>query len=229
MPSINQMQAMESDSDYQGVGTEKSGALKLPKVELIMFEAAKEFLGLAQNRIRERGKVDTGNLSDIVISQISKSGDKYSLTIGYEKSNPASEYYDFQNKGVKGLKSDQPNSKYKFRTLSVSTNMVNAILQWYLRHKNYIRNEDQRKNLSPLQLKRKTLGQAVDSTKKLRILATNTAKNIKKRGIARVGFFDDFTAQAFGTEFQKKLANALGRDVALSIKQTFDGNTSNTK
>jgi len=202
-------------------GDTKQGALKLNAVEKVMYDAATKFIGLAQQRINAKKKVDRGNLSDISVSTIQKTGNKYSLTIGYDKSNPASEYYDFQNKGVKGIKSGQPNSPYKFRTLSVSKNMVEAILQWYLRHKNYIRNEDQRKGLTPLQIKRKTISNVADPKIKLRQLATNTAKNIKKKGIGRVGFFDDNLDKAFGQEFQAKLAQALGQDIALTITQTF--------
>jgi hypothetical protein len=202
-------------------GDTKQGALKLNAVEKVMYDAATKFIGLAQQRINAKKKVDRGNLSDISVSTIQKTGNKYSLTIGYDKSNPASEYYDFQNKGVKGLKSGQPNSPYKFRTLSVSKNMVEAILQWYLRHKNYIRREDQRKGLTPLQIKRKTISNVADPKIKLRQLATNTAKNIKKKGIGRVGFFDDNLDKAFGQDFQAKLAQALGQDIALTITQTF--------
>ncbi len=86
---------------------------------------------------------------------------------------------------------------------------------------NYIRNEDQRKGLSPLQIKRKTIANVADPKIKLRQLAINTAKNIKKKGIGRVGFFDDNLDKAFGQEFQTKLAQALGQDIALTITQTF--------
>jgi hypothetical protein len=220
MASIEQAQKALGESFDFG-GDTKQGALKLDAVERVMFDAASKFIGLAQQRINAKKKVDRGNLSDISVSTIQKTGNKYSLTIGYDKTNPASEYYDFQNKGVKGIKSGQPNSPYKFRTLSVSKNMVEAILQWYLRHKNYIRNEDQRKGLSPLQIKRKTIYNVADPKIKLRQLATNTAKNIKKRGIGRVGFFDDNLDKAFGQEFQAKLAQALGQDIALTITQTF--------
>jgi hypothetical protein len=220
MASIEQAQKALGESFDFG-GDTKQGALKLNAVEKVMYDAATKFIGLAQQRINAKKKVDRGNLSDISISTIQKTGNKYSLTIGYDKTNPASEYYDFQNKGVKGIKSGQPNSPYKFRTLSVSKNMVEAILQWYLRHKNYIRNEDQRKGLSPLQIKRKTISNVADPKIKLRQLATNTAKNIKKRGIGRVGFFDDNLDKAFGQEFQTKLAQALGQDIALTITQTF--------
>jgi hypothetical protein len=220
MASIEQAQKALGESFDFG-GDTKQGALKLNAVEKVMYDAATKFIGLAQQRINAKKKVDKGNLSDISVSTIQKTGNKYSLTIGYDKTNPASEYYDFQNKGVKGIKSGQPNSPYKFRTLSVSKNMVEAILQWYLRHKNYIRNEDQRKGLTPLQIKRKTIANVADPKIKLRQLAINTAKNIKKKGIGRVGFFDDNIDKAFGQEFQAKLAQALGQDIALTITQTF--------
>lgn len=220
MASIEQAQkALGESFDFGGESSQ--GTLKLDAVEKVMYDAANKFISLAKQRINAKKKVDRGNLSDISVSTIQKTGNKYSLTIGYDKTNPASEYYDFQNKGVKGIKSGQPNSPYKFRTLSVSKNMVEAILQWYLRHKNYIRNEDQRKGLSSLQIKRKTIANVADPKIKLRQLAINTAKNIKKKGIGRVGFFDDNLDKAFGQEFQAKLAQALGQDIALTITQTF--------
>lgn len=220
MASIEQAQkALGENFDLGGIGSQ--GSLKLDAVEKVMYDAANKFVLLAKQRINQKKKVDRGNLSDITVSIIEKKGSKYTLTIGYDESNPASKYYDFQNKGVKGIKSGQPNSPYQFRTLKVSKNMVEAILQWYLRHKNYIKNEDQRKGLSPLQIKRKTLSNVADPKIRLIKLASNTAKNIKKRGIARVGFFDDNEQKAFGEDFKAKLSQALGQDIALTITQTF--------
>ena len=229
MPSISQMQALETDADYAGLGIGKSGGMNLPEVETVMYKAADKFLKLALARINQRRKVDTGNLSKIVLSKIDKTGGIYELTIGYDESNPASKYYDYQNKGVKGLDSNRPNSEYEFKTYAVSKNMVKAIMQWYLRHQNYIKNEDQKVGLKGLQKKRKSIAQVADKAKSLKKLAKNTAKNIKKRGLPRIGFFEDNIDKAFGDDFKQKLAMALGKDVALNIKQTFNGNTSNSK
>ena len=220
MASILEAQkALGENFDVGGI--ERQPELQLNAVEKVMKEAAERFIVLAKRRINAKKKVDRGNLGDISISSIQKTGNKYSLTIGYDKSNPASEYYDFQNKGVKGIKSNQPNSPYKFRTLNVSKNMVEAILQWYLRHKNYIKNDDQKFKLTRVQKKQKSIASLASSTKNLRQLAINTTKNIKKKGIGRVGFFDDNLDKAFGQEFQAKLAQALGQDIALTITQTF--------
>lgn len=189
--------------------------------EKIIFDAAEEFISLAKARIKQKKKVDKGNLSDIEIQAIENKGNKYSLQIGYSSSNPAKNYYDFQNKGVKGLKSGQPNSIYQFNDLGVSNQTIKAIMDWYLRHKNYIKNDDQKYKLSGQQKKSRSIAKIVDATKNLRELATNTAINIRRKGVPRVGFIDDNLDQAFGQDFRAKLATALGQDVALTITQTF--------
>ena len=220
MASIREAQeALGKDFDVGGIIKEDS--IQLKGADKVIADAAIKFIKLAQQRINGRQKVDTGNLGNIVPTQVTHSKGNFSITIGYEKSNPASKYYDFQNKGVKGIKTNQPNSQYKFRTLSVSKKMVEAIMQWYLRHKNYIKNEDQKKRLIPLQKKRQSIVKLVDPKKKLRQIAKSTAENIKERGIGRVGFFDDNLEKAFGQEFLTILAQALGQDIALTVTQIF--------
>lgn len=230
MASISQAQA-SLGSDFTAGGIGKGGDLKLNAVEAIMAQAALEFITLAKKRLTERKKIDTGNLSDIVVSSVTQNGTKYSLTIGYDKSNPASKYYSFNDLGVKGIggfKGQLPsgfheptNSPYSFKNLKLSSGFIDSITRWYLRHKSYIRNEDQRKSLTGLQRKRKSLGNVVDQTEKIRGLAIATAKNIKRKGISRTGFFEDNIELAFGQDFQTKLAQALGQDIALNIKQIF--------
>lgn len=222
MPSISQAQA-SLGKDFDFGGTAKGGNFDLTAVEKVMFDGASKFLILAQQRIRQRKKVDRGNLADIEVFPLEQNKGMYSITIGYPRTNPASEYYDFQNLGVRGIQSRSPNSKYSFKTLTVSANMVKAIMAWYLRHKNYIRNEDQRTGLTGLQVKRKNIASVADPTKKLKQIAKQTAENIKKRGIARVGFFEDNIDKAFGDDFQEKLSVALGQSAALTIKKSYNG------
>lgn len=230
MASISQAQA-SLGSDFTAGGISKGGDIKLNAVEQVMSQAALEFITLAQARLNQRGKVDTGNLSDIVVSAIQRKGTSYTLTIGYDKKNPASKYYDFNDKGVKGIggfKGQLPrgfheptNSPYSFKNIRLSSGFIDSITRWYMRHKNYIRNDDQRSNLSGLQRKRKNIASVVTDTEKIRGLAIATAKNIKRKGISRTGFFSDNIDEAFGEDFKTKLSKALGQDVALLIKQTF--------
>jgi len=228
MQSITKAQESLGSSFTAG-GISKGGEVVLNAVEAIMTQAAYEFIQLAKKRLTQRGKIDTGNLSDIVVSDLTNKGGKYEITIGYLKSNPASEYYDFNDKGVKGIggfKGKLPkgfheptNSPYSFKNLKLSSGFIDSIVQWYLRHKSYIRNEDQRKNLTSLQRKRKTLGNVVNQMENIRGLAIATAKNIKRKGISRTGFFEDNIDEAFGEDFKIKLSKALGQDVILNIKK----------
>jgi hypothetical protein len=222
MPSISQAQA-SLGKDFDLGGTAKGGNFDLTAVEKVMFDGASKFLILAQQRIRQRNKVDRGNMADIEVFPLEENKGMYSITIGYPNSNPASKYYDYQNLGVKGTESRKPNSKYYFKNTKVSKEFVQAILEWYLRHKKYIKNEDQRTGLTGLQAKRKTLATVTDQTKRLRKLAKRTAENIKKRGIGRVGFFEDNIDKAFGDDFQEKLSVALGQSAALTIKKSING------
>lgn len=222
MPSISQAQK-KLGKDFDLGGEEKREKLDLGAVETVMYEAATKFLKLAQARIKQRRKVDRGNMSDIEVFPMVQSKGMYTIVIGYPLSNPASEYYDFQNKGVTGVKSRQPNSKYSFKTVKVSGKMINAIMAWYLRHKSYIKNEDQKKGLSGIQKKRKKLASIVSPEKKLRQLAKQTAERIKERGLPRIGFFDDFIDDAFGEKFKKDLSVALGQYAAITVKTSYNG------
>lgn len=229
MQSISQAQAsLGSNFDVGGIGKVEKDILF--GIDKIMVEAAFEFIELAKKRINQRKKVDSGNMSDIALSDLEIIGDSYQITIGYYRNNPASKYYDFNNKGVKGIGNprgpkrnfyEPKDSPYSFKNLKLSNEFISSIMQWYLRHKNYIKNEDQKKSLTGLQRNRRSLGNVANKTEDLRKLAINTAKNIKRKGISRTGFFEDNIDKAFGKEFQQKIALALGRNVAITIKQGF--------
>jgi hypothetical protein len=192
------------------------------EVQKVIYDAADKFIKLAQQTIRKKRKIDTGKMSDIVFSEIYNKQGILGITIGYDKKNPASEYGKYQNKGVKGVKSSRnADSPYSFKDLNLSPKFIEAIMEWYLRHKNYIKNEDQRKGLKGLQTKRKKITKIVDEKKNLRFLAEKTAENIKRRGLNRVGFFDDNLPKVFNEEFRVKLAKALGKDIKLNITQTL--------
>ena len=192
------------------------------EVQKVIYDAADKFIKLAQQTIRKKRKIDSGKMSDIISSEIYDKKGILGITIGYDEKNPASEYGKYQNKGVKGVKSSRnADSPYSFKDLNVSPKFIEAIMQWYLRHKNYIKTDDQRKGLKGLQTKRKKIAKIVDEKKNLKFLAKKTAENIKRRGLNRVGFFDDNIPKVFNEEFRVKLAKALGKDIKLNIIETL--------
>ena len=200
-----------NQEDYQKLG-------QLPFVERTIIRFASIFIKRVQDNLIKANKVDTGTLStDITEGQLIKQGSSYSLDIGYPKSSEGAKYYDFVNKGVKGFKSGQPNSPYRFRSAYPSMNgpMVNAIQKWVKRNALSSRREDQRFNLSGLQKKRKSVAQLNTG----RTTAYLIARKIKQRGLPKTGFFDNAVDEVFNQQFYDKMGKAIGADLIVYIKQ----------
>jgi hypothetical protein len=198
-------------SDYASLG-------ELPFVEKTMIAYAAKFIIQVQKNLQKANKVDTGRLeTDIQEGSVIREGKTYSIDIGYPVGSEGAKYYDFVNKGVKGFKSGQPNSPYRFRSAFPSMNgpMVNAIQKWVKRNSLSQRTETQKYNTSGLQRKRKSVSELNTG----RTTAYLIARKIKQRGLPRTGFFDDAIDQVFNEQFYNKMAEALGGDVRLYIKQ----------
>ena len=197
--------------DYQKLG-------QLPFVERTIIRFASIFIKRVQDNLIKANRVDTGTLStDITEGELIKQGSSYSLDIGYPKSSEGAKYYDFVNKGVKGFKSGQPNSPYRFRSAYPSMNgpMVNAIQKWVKRNELSSRREDQRFNLSGLQKKRKSVAQLNTG----KTTAYLIARKIKQRGLPKTGFFDNALDEVFNQQFYDKMGKAIGADLIVYIKQ----------
>jgi len=197
--------------DYQQLG-------QLPFVERTIIRFASIFIKRVQDNLIKAKRVDTGTLStDITEGELIKQGSSYSLDIGYPASSAGAKYYDFVNKGVKGFKSGQPNSPYRFRSAYPSMNgpMVNAIQKWVKRNALSSRREDQRFNLSGLQKKRKSVSQLNTG----RTTAYLIARKIKQRGLPKTGFFDNAVDEVFNQQFYDKMGKAIGADLIVYIKQ----------
>jgi len=198
-------------SDYASLG-------ELPFVEQTIINYAAKFIIQVQKNLQSANKVDTGTLErDIQEGSLIRNGRTYSIDVGYPANSEGARYYDFVNKGVKGFKSGQSNSPYRFRSAFPSINgpMVNAIQKWVKRNALSSRSENQRFNLSGLQRKRKSVSQLNTG----RTTAYLIARKIKQRGLPRTGFFDDAITQVFNEQFYNKMAEAVGGDVRLYIKQ----------
>jgi len=198
-------------SDYASLG-------ELPFVEKTMIAYAAKFIIQVQKNLQKANKIDTGRLeTDIQEGSVIREGKTYSIDIGYPVGSEGAKYYDFVNKGVKGFKSGTPNSPYRFRSAFPSMNgpMVNAIQKWVKRNSLSQRTETQKYNTSGLQRKRKSVSELNTG----RTTAYLIARKIKQRGLPRTGFFDDAIDQVFNEQFYNKMAEALGGDFRLYIKQ----------
>jgi hypothetical protein len=198
---------------------DRTGGSGTPTIEELLARYANEFVQAIKDNLNSAGKISTGGLSDGVDSgEILKYKGMYILEIGYDKNDPSAKYWDFVNKGVKGLVSGEPaNSPYKFRKLSAPPVMVEAIKGW-LRQNGITptANESQKTNLSALQQKRKSIAAVQDP---LDSFAYFTARKIKREGLPYTGYFDKPVAEYFGDNFAEAVAKAAAFDIRIAIRK----------
>ena len=184
----------------------------------LIIKLAGEFIIAVQENLDRLGKVSTGGLTDGVSSgDLVQSGSTYTLEIGYDKNDPSAKYWDFVNKGVRGIRSGQPaSSPYQFRKLSAPPVMVEAIKGWLRVNGIAARNEDQREDLSRLQQKRRNIATEQDPQGDF---AYAIALAIKRRGLPYTGYFDQAVNAYFGKTFAQAVAKAASFDVRVAVRK----------
>jgi hypothetical protein len=206
---------------------------ELKGMEKAIILSAANFIIRVRENLKRLNKIDTGALSsDITEGELIDTGDGYEISVGYPKESPAAGYYDFINKGVKGFVTNEPaDSPYSYKNIRnkrggvlIGKKFQKSILDWYGRHQEFAKREDQRYGKSPLQRKRKRLSKMVDESKNLKSLAYATAVKIKQKGIKKTGFFDDAINYQFGTEFLGMIQRITGKEIAINIKNYGDNN-----
>lgn len=215
----------EKETDFE---TKKD----LKGIEYYLALSAANFVLRVQDNLNRLNKVDTGGLSSgIETSEVVQSGGNYSITLGYPAGSEAAKYYDFVNKGVQGFESKTPNSKYKFKKILnkrggilIGSKMSNNISGWLTR--NGVRPKE-RFSTTAKERKARGLYKMVSEASKKKSLAYAVAVNIKKKGIAKTGYFDEAIQYSFGQEFARTLSKLLGREITLSLKSLVpNGNNS---
>jgi hypothetical protein len=184
----------------------------------LIIKLAGEFVIAVQENLDRLGKVSTGGLTDgVSAGDLVQSGSTYTLEIGYDKNDPAAKYWDFVNKGVRGIRSGQPaSSPYQFRKLSAPPVMVEAIKGWLRVNGIAARNEDQREDLSRLQQKRRNIAAEQDPQGDF---AYAIALAIKRRGLPYTGYFDQAVNAYFGKTFAQAVAKAASFDIRVAVRK----------
>jgi hypothetical protein len=192
---------------------------KMTEVEQIMAAYAMKFIETAQINLRTQDKVSTGDLLDIQF-EVGYMGKSFVLTLGYEKGSKAAEYWDFVNKGVAGYGKQLTGSPYKFKSPYANKKMAGAILMWI--RKNGIRPVEKKTTVSSLERKRKSIRAMADSAKSVKQLAYAISTKIKREGIKPSRYFD-YALQMFkSAQFQKDLSEAVGFEVQVAIKNSWE-------
>jgi hypothetical protein len=182
---------------------------ELPVVETLLKKFGGDFIKTAQYLLDLNGSIASGAINDIRV-QFTKFSTSYTLSLGYPKSEKASKYWDFINKGVMGTKNVKADSKspYKFSPSKKSI-PISAVQGWLGYNKLKVTAV---KKYSKLGVELK----AIDSKKSL---AYVVARSIHRKGIRSTHYFDNAQKEVFGQNFIDVMEAALGKDIEIKIKQ----------
>lgn len=168
-----------------------------------LIQLAAMIIENAQSNLQSAGQVSSGALSD-----------SFKSTDPIEKGNAiyiqisALDYYDFQNKGVKGTKGGSSSGGYAFKNAFPSQAMVSAIDKWIKHGHAVTRNTSKKHTISKNESKNAGISD-LDN-------AYMVARSIKIKGIKGSGYFDKAVklAQAYAKDI---LGKALLIDVVNAI------------
>jgi hypothetical protein len=190
----------------------------LPILERVLAIYGEAFNNKVTEILDKENITSSGKLADPAQPIITKFGNRYVLSLGYEPGSEAAKYYDFVNKGVKGTKNVKADSKtpYAFNTNKKAV-PVSQIEKWLSYNK-----------LKSVSVSRYTrLGTERKAIEGKKSLAFLIARSIHRKGLKSTHYFDRAVAQIFNKEFIQNLAVALGGDVQIQIKQAVNGNNNN--
>ena len=221
--SISKAQAKAiADGFLNTLGEQPMKEGQMPVVETLLKQFGGEFITTAQENLRANGSIASGAINDIRM-YFNKFGTTYSISLGYPKSEPASKYWDFVNKGVKGTKNIKADSKtpYKFNPSKKSI-PISAVQGWL----GY--NKLKATAVKPYR-KLGVESKAIDSKKSL---AYVVARSIHRKGIRSTHYFDNAQKEVFGKNFYEVMEAALGKDIQIKIRQIgkeLNNGNNNTK
>lgn len=208
--SISKAQAQAiADGFLNTLGEQPMKEGQMPVVETLLKQFGGEFITTAQENLRANGSIASGAINDIRM-YFNKFGTTYSISLGYPKSEKASKYWDFINKGVKGTKNIKADSKtpYKFNPSKKSI-PISAVQGWL----GY--NKLKATAVKPYR-KLGVEAKAIDTKKSL---AYVVARSIHRKGIRSTHYFDNAQKEVFGKNFYEVMEAAVGKDIQIKIRQ----------
>jgi hypothetical protein len=210
MPSIQQVQ-LENLNDLEGLATfsrENDGKpIELNITAKVLAQFGAEFKLAVERLIDERQITASGYLADVSNPEITEQPGSTTLQIRL------ADYYDYVNKGVKGVKSSRnaPKSPYQFKTLGVGDAMRASLTKYVTNNRSKIRTVTRYK---PIGLERKGVQSSTKSTIEREV--DTMGYMIKRFGIKARYYFDDAFNEVF-KDFEMVMLESVGNDIIIGI------------
>jgi hypothetical protein len=210
MPSIQQVQ-LENLNDLEGLATfsreNDAKPIELNITAKVLAQYGAEFKSAVERLIDERQITASGYLADVSDPEITEQPGSTTLQIRL------ADYYDYVNKGVKGVKSSRnaPKSPYQFKTLGVGDAMRASLTKYVTNNRSKIRTVTRYK---PIGLERKGVQSSTKSTIEREV--DTMGYMIKRFGIKARYYFDDAFNEVF-KDFEMVMLESVGNDIIIGI------------
>ena len=198
-----------------------------PIVEAMLLQSGLDFNDTIRIILENEKAVSTGKLTEVSVPNVTTNVDSFTLNVGYPIGSKQLDYYDYINKGVKGVggtkaKPKKNSGKYSFKTKFANRAMAASIFSWLNLARKSIRTD--KIDLSGVQKKRRKLAKILSEADNKKKLAYAISTAIKRDGIRATYYFDRAINENFGQEFKDALSVALGGDIILNIRQYGNNN-----
>jgi len=190
---------------------------EFPVVESLLNQFGGQFVITAQNNLIANKNIASGDIKDIR-TNITKYGNTYTLSLGYSKNQPASKYWKFVNKGVRGTKNEKADSKTPYKFNPSKKSIPIAVAQRMI--------DSGKKKTTSVKPYRK-LGVETKAIEDKKSLAYLIARSIHRRGLSSTHYFDNAAKETFGQNFYDVMTAALGKDIQIKIRQIGKENGNN--
>jgi len=224
--SIAKAQIREIQQSFlQSIGDTEFDKVKpndLPILERVLAIYGQAFNTRITKILDDEKITSSGKLANPSEPILTKFGNSYILSVGYEQGSEQDEYYRFINKGVLGTTNEKadPDTPYKFDKAKKYVN-IGAVEKWLSYNK-----------LKTVAVKKYSkLGVEAKAIESKKSLAFVIARSIHRKGITSTKYFDRAVSQIFNKDFIADISLAIGGDVQIQIKQTINevknGNNNN--
>jgi len=191
-------------------------------IEKILFDIGLEFTIKARENLRKANAISSGALLELgtpLVYQNARGG--YTLEVGYPIGSKQDKYYDFVNKGVKGVggKNARPKKNtgdYSFKTIKAGRALPAAIFSWLNRAR---KATSKYAPVTKLERKRKKLTKILSEAENKKRLAFAISTNIKKNGLKQTSYFDNALKILKSKDFLDSLAVALEGDIVIQLNR----------